>query len=175
MAYANIISCIKHTNVRNSIIQLTAPPYSSFLRQSTCYVITPHIHQWYKINANEIRENHKLALCDDQSAHMVPLPPAEMPPINAFMTIRRLTLLQAQDGKISDNHKQPMYNNIPLVNQNMECSHQSQDVYPYNQSTIILQQFSIITQDHEISWTKCLLIYTKSLKHALQHKKTPAS
>ena len=43
----------------------------TFLRQSMCYVIAPHPHQWYKINANEITENHILALCDDQSAHMV--------------------------------------------------------------------------------------------------------
>ena len=44
-------------------------------------------HQWYKINANEIPESYKLVLCDDQSAHMVPLPPAELPEINAFATI----------------------------------------------------------------------------------------
>ena len=60
-----------------------------------CYAITPSTHQWYKINANEILQNHKLALCDDQSPHMVPLPLA----INAFMTIARLTLLQAKDGQ----------------------------------------------------------------------------
>ena len=68
------------------------------LRQSTCYVITPHTHHIYKINANEILKNHKLVLCDDQSAHMVPLPPAVLPASNAFMTITRLTLLQVQDG-----------------------------------------------------------------------------
>ena len=66
---------------------------------------------------------------------------------NAFMTITRKTLLQAQDGQISDNHKQSMYSNIPLVNQNMKSSHQSQDVHPHNQSTVILQQFSIIAQE----------------------------
>ena len=52
---------------------------------------------WYKIITNEILESHKLALCDDQSAHTVSLPLAELPGINAFMTITRLTLLQAQD------------------------------------------------------------------------------
>ena len=54
-------------------------------------------------------------LCDDDSAHMVPLPPAELQEINAFTTITRLTLLQAQHGQVSDNCKQPMYSNIPLV------------------------------------------------------------
>ena len=62
-----------------------------------CYVITPH--QWYKINANEILENHKLALCDDQSTNMVVLP-AEPPETNAFTTITRLPFLQAQDEQV---------------------------------------------------------------------------
>ena len=88
----------------------------------------------------------KLALCDDQSAHMVPLPTAEPAAINAFMKITRLTLLQAQDRQISDNCKQPMHSNIPLLNQTTEYSHQSQDVFPHDQSRVILQQFSIITQ-----------------------------
>ena len=109
------------------------------LRQSTCYVTTPSTPQWYKINANEILEKHKSALGDDQSAHMVPLPPAEPPEINAFAKITRLAPLKAQDGPISDNCKQCMYSNIPLVNQNMECSHQCQDVHHHNQSTVILQ------------------------------------
>ena len=78
---------------------------------------------------------------------MVPLLPAEPPAINAFTTIARLTLLQAQDGQISDNCKQPMYSNIPLVNQTTECSHQSQDVHPQNLSMVILEQFSIIIQE----------------------------
>ena len=52
-----------------------------------CYVITPHTHQWYKINVNETLQNHKLALCNDQSVYMVPLQPAELPAINAFKTV----------------------------------------------------------------------------------------
>ena len=96
---------------------------------------------------NEILQNHKSALCDDQSTHMVPFPPPEPPEINVFMTVARLTLLQSQDGQISDNCKQPKYSNIQLVKQTTECSHQSQDVHPHDQSTVILQQFSIITQE----------------------------
>ena len=52
------------------------------------YDITPHTHQWYNINVNEILQNHKLALCDDQPVHMVPLPPVEPLAINAFMTMQ---------------------------------------------------------------------------------------
>ena len=62
-----------------------------FLRQSTCYGITLYTHQWYEFNANEILKNHKPVLSDDQSAHMLPLSPAEPPETHAFMTIAILT------------------------------------------------------------------------------------
>ena len=58
---------------------------------------------------NEILESHKLALCDDQLTHMVPIPPAEPPEINTFTTIARLTFLQTQDVQVSHAHTQPMY------------------------------------------------------------------
>ena len=48
---------------------------------------------------------------------MVPVPPAELPEINTFTTITRLTFLQTQDEEVSNTHKQPMYSDIPLVNQ----------------------------------------------------------
>ena len=118
-----------------------------FLRQSTCYIITHHTHQWYKINVNEIFHYHTLVLCDDQSAHIVPLPTTKPPAVNTFTTIAKLTLLQAQDGQISDNCKQTMYSYIQLVNQTTKCSHQNQDVHSHNQSTVILSQFSITTQE----------------------------
>ena len=57
--------------------------------------------------------------------------------------ITRLAFLQAQDGQISYNWTQPKYSNIPSVNQTTECSYQSQDVHPNDQSTVILEQFSI--------------------------------
>ena len=90
----------------------------------------PHAHLQYKINVNEILKNHKLTLSDDQSAHMVPLPPFELPEMNAFMTITRLTSFQAQNGHISGNCKCLVDSNIPLVNQNMSGLHQSTDVHP---------------------------------------------
>ena len=63
-----------------------------FLRQSMCYVITSHTHHDTKLMCMKYL-SHKLLLCDDQSAHMPPLPPPELPEINAFTTITRLTLL----------------------------------------------------------------------------------
>ena len=86
-------------------------------------------------------------LCDDQSTHMVPVPPAELPEINAFTTITRLTFLQTQDEQVSNTYKQPMYSDIPLVNQSTNSFLQNQNVHSHNQSTVILQQFSMITQE----------------------------
>ena len=39
-----------------------------------------------------------------------------------------------------------MYSNIPSVTQNTKSSHQSQHVHHHDQSTLILKEFSIITQ-----------------------------
>ena len=63
-----------------------------FLNMATCYVTTPNTHQWYRINTKDILQDHKLALCVDKVAHMVPLPPA----INVYMTILRVRLQQNQ-------------------------------------------------------------------------------
>ena len=40
-----------------------------------------------------------------------------------------------------------MYSDLTLVNQNTNNSLQNQNVHPHDQSTVILQQFSMITQD----------------------------
>ena len=54
-----------------------------FLKQSTCYAIIPDTHQWYRINTNEITDNHKIALCNGPKVHMVQLSSAELLDINA--------------------------------------------------------------------------------------------
>ena len=77
-----------------------------FLEQSTCYIITPDTHQWYKNNTNEMLENHKLAVCNDPAVHMVPISPAEPSEINVFKTIARLTFLQTQNEQINNTHIQ---------------------------------------------------------------------
>ena len=78
---------------------------------------------------------------------MIPVPPAEPPEINAFTTITRLIFSQAQNKQVSSTHKQPIHSNIPLVNQNTNSSHQSQNVHPHVTSTVIVHQFSMITQE----------------------------
>ena len=54
---------------------------------------------------------------------------------------------QTQDEQVSTTHTQPMYSDITLVNQNTNNLLQNQNVHPHNQSTVILQQFSMIRQE----------------------------
>ena len=76
---------------------LTNCPYILvFSKQSTCNAITPDTHQWYRINTNEITDNHKIALCNDPTVHMLPVPPAEPSEVNAFKTTARLTFSETQ-------------------------------------------------------------------------------
>ena len=108
-----------------------------FLNIVTCFLFTPHTHQWYRINTKEILQNHKLAFCTDKVAHMVPLPSAEPPVINVYMTILRVTLQQNQDSQDNAHGKQPQCTSTPLVYQPTGRSHQSQNVHPHNQSILI--------------------------------------
>ena len=78
---------------------------------------------------------------------MIPVPPAEVPEIKAFTKIIRLTFLKAQHQQVSKTCKQPMYSNMPLVKQNTNNSNQSPNVHPHDQSTVILQQFNMITRE----------------------------
>ena len=71
------------------------------VKQSTCYPITPDTHQWYRINANEITDNHKIALCNTPTVHMVPLPLAEPSEINSVETIARLTHSQTSKDPLT--------------------------------------------------------------------------
>ena len=83
----------------------------------------------------------------NQLTHTVPVPQAELPETNAFTTMTTLTFLQAQGEQASNTHKQPMYSNVPLISQNTNSSHQSQKMQFHNQSTVILNQFSMTTQE----------------------------
>ena len=44
-------------------------------------------------------------------------------------------------------HTQHMYSNSTSANKNIISSPQNNNVHPHNQSTVILQQFSMITQE----------------------------
>ena len=90
-----------------------------FLKQSTCYTTTPDKHQWYRINANEITDNHKIALCNDPTVHMVPLPSVEPSEVNTVETIARLTLSQIHKNHANDAYVQSTYSNSTLTNNNI--------------------------------------------------------
>ena len=70
---------------------VNCPYILEFLKQSTCYTITPDTYQWYRINTNKITSSQIIALCHDPTVHMLPLPPAESLQVYAFETSVSLT------------------------------------------------------------------------------------
>ena len=117
-----------------------------FLKQSTCYTVTPDTHQWYRINTNETTDNHNIAICNDTRINMVLLPPAEPPEFNAFETIARLSLLQNE--RDLPNGVQTQTTPVPqLASNNIGNTPATNITQPHNQSTVILQQFSMITEE----------------------------
>ena len=115
--------------------------------KSTCYTFTPDTHQWYRINANEITDNHKIALCNDPTVHMVPLPSAEPLEVNAVETMERLTHSHTSKNHPNDNFPQSIYSHVSSTNNSTNNSPQHNAIHPYDQSTVILQQFSMIIHE----------------------------
>ena len=70
---ASMTIYIRHTYLKTETNQLTALVILVFLKQSTCYAITPDTHQWYRINTNKITDNHNIALCNDSVISMSPI------------------------------------------------------------------------------------------------------
>ena len=120
-----------------------------FLKQSACYTITLGTHQWYRINTNEITDKHNIALCNDPTINMVPLPTTETSESNAFETIMRLALSQNLRDLSNDNRTQAIPNVSILTNNNRSNTPQNNMVQSHDQSTVFLQQFSMITQELE--------------------------
>ena len=59
MTYAHIMIYNRHTYMKIQTRWLIMSHIIVFLKQSTCYAITPDTHQWFRINGNEITHNHK--------------------------------------------------------------------------------------------------------------------
>ena len=77
---------------------------------------------------------------------MVPLTPAEPPDFNAFETIARLSYSQHQRDVPNDTHTQSTSNIPSITNNNAGNTSTTYTMQPHNQSTVILQQFSMITK-----------------------------
>ena len=118
-----------------------------FLKQSACYTVTPDTHQWYRINTNEMTDNLNLAICNDTTINMVLLPPAEPSESNTFATIVRLSLLQNQTDLPNDIPRQAISNTSILTNNNICNTPQNDMTQSHDKSTIILQQFSMMTKE----------------------------
>ena len=80
------------------------------------------------------------------AVHMVPLLSVESSEVNAVETISRLMLSQIHKDHPNDTHTQSTYIKSTLTN-NTKNSPQSNTVHPHDQSTVILQPFSMITQE----------------------------
>ena len=78
---------------------------------------------------------------------MAPLPSVEPSEVNAVETIARITLSQTHEDHPNDTCPQFIYSNLTLTNSYTNGSPQNNTVHPYNQSTAILQQFSMIIQE----------------------------
>ena len=82
---------------------------------------------------------------------MLPFPVAEPLESNAFETIAKLTLSQNQRDLPNNNQTQTIYSNSVLTNDNTCNPSQNNKVYSHDQSTVILQQFSMITKELKLS------------------------
>ena len=120
-----------------STIPFNCSHISIFLKHLACYTVNLDTHQWYRINSHEIIKNHNIAICKNKTVNMVQLPPAEPPNVNAIKTFGRLTARNGNtniDQASNNTHGNPCpaLHNIP---------------FPNNQSTIIKDQFSQLTEE----------------------------
>ena len=113
-----------------------------------CYTITPDRGQWYRINTNEITDSHNVAICNDASVNMVELSPAEPYEANIIETLARLSP-QTDIDHITN--RQFIANNH---NTNKNHASSNSIIPPDNQSTLILQQSSIMTEESNDNFTK---------------------
>ena len=123
-----------------------------FLKHLACYTINPDTHQWYRINGCEIKESHNVAICNDKTVNMVELQPAEPPEANTIETFARLTTINNNTNldQISNNtNGNPPQNNMSLLD---------------NQSCIIIDKFSLLTEELKISPDLSQATYQKWLK-----------
>ena len=86
-------------------------------------------------------------MCNDSKASMVPLTPAEPPEFSAFETIVRLSLSQKQRDLPNNTHTQTASNTPMVTNNNIGNTPATNIAKPHDQSTVILQQFNMITEE----------------------------
>ena len=115
-----------------------------FLKQSTCYALTPDRHQWFRINANEINDKHKITLCNDPTVHIMQLPSADPLEVNALNTIERLLHSHTSVNHMNNNHPQPSYNISTSSNNSMNNSPQTNTVTTITSPLSYYNNYSIM-------------------------------
>ena len=147
MLCASMTIYAKHIFLEDSNKPIKCSCILVFLKQSACYTVNPDIHQWYMINTNKITDNHKIAICNDTTINMVPLPPAEPSEFNTFERIVRLSLPQNQRDLPNSTQTQAIPYTSIITDDNIGNTPKNNMIQSHNQSTIILQQFSMITKE----------------------------
>ena len=93
---------------------------------------------------------------------MVPLSSVEPSEVIAVETIARLTYSQPSEDCPNDTNTQSIYSNSTSTNNYTNNSPQNNAVHPHDHSTVILQQFSMITQELKYYTTNMSGNITKS-------------
>ena len=91
---------------------------------------------------------------------MVPLLPAETSKINAVETIERLTHAHTSKDHPNKTWPQSINSNSTSTNNSTNNSPQNNASHPNDQSSVSLQQFSMIMQELN-NFTKCLVTSPK--------------
>ena len=103
---------------------------------------------------------------------MVPLPPAEPSEVDTVEIIEKLTHSHTSKHHPNDNQPQSIYSHTSSTKNSTTNSPQNNAIHPHDQSTVILQQFSMIMQELNTIMDKCLVKSQKLHKHTPQSKKT---
>ena len=113
-----------------------------------------------------------VALCNDPAVYMVPLPSADPPEVNAVNTIETLLHSHTSVNHTNNNFPQASYNISTSTNNSTNNSPQNNTIHPHDQSTILLQQFSVITQELKNSQKKYPVTSPELHMHLPQLRKT---
>ena len=144
---------MSHSHLEKNCLTIPAPSIHPSIPKTICmlYHNPRYPHQWYCINTNEITDNHNIAICNDTTINMVPLPTAEPSESNAFERIARLSLSQNQREPPNDIQTQSISKTSILTNNNICNTPQNSMTWSHDQSTIIMQQFSMIIKELKMS------------------------
>ena len=93
-------------------------------------MVNPDTHQWYRINNHEIRDSHTITICNDKTAHMVQLQPAESDEAKTIETFTRLSTTNSQLSIDQFTNRQPITSSHNKNENNTSFTRQPIQQYP---------------------------------------------